>query len=196
VDRPFTDGKFIDHRSVIVNVPRLEFGNIERDSMESPNPYEPSAAANDLAMRDRPIEHVQLTRKRWTVYFVPIMALVSVVSIPTAIVSGQYRYIASAFGLFVVWIMVRQLTPAEGMETPTIRGTPGMVSLLCWLGFCMALGIGLLYVDSLLFGHSMDAPLETYHIVATLVLVVMMIGGVAVLDRRYRFNKRNRVSGS
>ncbi len=133
-----------------------------------------------------------LTRKRWALYFIPMIVLVTIVVLPITVLSGNYRLILAPLLLIAVWLMMRQLTPTGGYKERTIQGTPGMPILMGWIMSCLVAGIFLLWWDFLVLGHPFSTDLTPSQVVWGSVLIVTMIGGVALLDRRYNFNRRKR----
>jgi hypothetical protein len=125
-----------------------------------------------------------LSRKTWDRYCVPATLLAVLIGMVSAYVTGHTRYFVAPLPVIVVWLWLRFHTPPEGFPAPTVRGTPGAPQTLAWLSFVMLLYVGLVVADSFMFGRPADGRLRPYLVVAFMILLSTMVGGVVIIERR------------
>ena len=82
---------------------------------------------------------VNLTRRRWSIYVLPVFLLATIVSIYCAWETGEYRLALAPIGVLCFWAKLLWFTPRAGMACPTIGATPG-ASVMLWsfaVGFAL-----------------------------------------------------------
>lgn len=128
---------------------------------------------------------VVITRRRMDCCFLPAFIAGGVIGQACAIYTGHWEALVVPLSVVLMWIPVRLLTPKEGLRARSIRGTPGLIPFLAWLGFAFALMVAVLYWEQVLLGRAWDEPLRTYQWVGCLILFVVMISGVHLIERRW-----------
>jgi hypothetical protein len=138
---------------------------------------------------------VVITRRRWDWYFLPVIALMTLVAL------GLFAFLGEAKPLFfpgfaiALWLLTRFNTSKRGESWRTIRGTPGMPQMLAWGGFALLLFAALTAFDCLFLG-GIQRTLQPYQFALyALPLVVMFIGAWHV-DKRYPRSSRRMRSDS
>lgn len=106
---------------------------------------------------------VLLTRRTWDRYMIPAFLAALAIGLFRAWLSGESRFAIAPVSMLLIWLFLRLTTPRKGMPTPTIRSTPGTVTLLWYSGIALALTLALTLVDVYIFHHPLHASLECYH---------------------------------
>ena len=143
--------------------------------------------ATDCDGESGPEGCVALTRRRWDWYFLPAVAIAVVLSVALSWTSGQLRPLAGPLLLLLlVWVWLRVRTPTTGIRTRTVSATPGMPQLLAWCAFILVLLAGGIAMDIIIFGQRFNEPVRPYHVALTVLLMLLLIGGGWIIERRYR----------
>lgn len=138
---------------------------------------------------NQPPHKVTLTRRKWDLYMLPLLAGVAVIGSLRVWQTGQLQFALAPLAVIPLWLMLRLQTPRDGLRVTTIRSTPGAVVLL-WFMAASVVTMGLLVVlDIVYLGHPLHAPLEPYHALLFAPPFVIMFAGVFRADRIARREK-------
>jgi len=126
---------------------------------------------------------VKLTRRRFDAYFAPLFIASLLVTGYCFWQTGQARFWAAPLGVLLIWQFLRYRLPVAGVDVPTIRSTPGAITLLCCCAFSIVLFLALLAIDIYVLNHPFRAPLKPYHALLFSPPFIVMIGGGFLADR-------------
>ncbi|HWE37954.1 MAG TPA: hypothetical protein VG406_15395 [Isosphaeraceae bacterium] len=137
---------------------------------------------------------IWFTRSRWDRIFLPGVLASLALSLISAWMTGLSRFLLAGLGgsamLSAFWLVSRRSTPPEGKAIQTVRGTPGMVPLLAWLGTCAALAIGGIEMIDHWFPLSRRGPPRTFGdrlmIGYAVGILALMVTGASLIERRFR----------
>ena len=126
---------------------------------------------------------VVLTRRRWDVYMIPLLAGTILIGGVRVWQTGQLSFALTPLAALPIWIMLRRSTPPEGMQVATIRATPGAIVMLWFSATAVVVMAALLSIDRYVFGHPIHAPLQTYHAWFFAPPMVILFSGAIWADR-------------
>ena len=129
---------------------------------------------------------ILFTRRRWDYYFLPAVGLVVLASGALWAWTGVVMLLFTPMPLLFLWFCVRISTPSKGHQVPTVAGTPGARSLIVWLSFILLLATAVTAMDCVILGHGLKQPLQLYHIALYSPIFLLLLGGVWMIERRYR----------
>jgi len=102
----------------------------------------PLRDGDTLAHADPTPDTVTIARRRWDWYFIPVILLSAVFGVITSWKFQQPRLLAAPLAPALLWLVLRAMTPRQGLVTKRITAEPGMMGFLvfeaCWLGIALA----------------------------------------------------------
>ncbi|KAA5536088.1 hypothetical protein FYK55_28245 [Roseiconus nitratireducens] len=130
--------------------------------------------------------HVTLiTKRNWDRLLLPVVGVSLVFAALFGTLTGFWRAFTLPGFTLTIWLFLRCTTPARGTKAVTINGNPKVKALLKWLSFFMLLTAGWMFVDTIVIGNSIHAPLSMAQIFVFVLLVGLLLAGVFVIERRY-----------
>ncbi|XZE37111.1 hypothetical protein SH501x_002713 [Pirellulaceae bacterium SH501] len=140
-------------------------------------------------MNQRP-NKILLTRRRWDAYMLPLFLAVTAIGIVRVLQTGQLRFALLPLALIPLWLGLRLQTPRDGILTPTVRSTPGVIVLFWSSGAAISLMMLLLAIDVYVLGNPFPSPLNTYHWLLFSPPFIIMFVGAIFADRIMKRQKR------
>ena len=114
---------------------------------------------------------------------IPAVIVAAAIGIVLAFKLGQLRFMLTPLPVVGIWLMLRLLTPRDGMTATTIRSTPGAIVMMWHFLAAMISTIILTVIDIYIFGHPFQAPLEPYHALLFAPPLIIIITGVFFAER-------------
>ena len=156
------------------------------------NPYP------DLSDGERPTPkpgHVWITRRRWDLYFLVGMLPALAISLGEWWVLRDRRFLGQIVPMLALWMFTRWQWPRQGAAVRTLRGTPGQIPLMKWLGAWGLVGIVLIVgLDRARFfppeGLSYSRGQAAVVILSMVAWVAGLLVGVDRLERRFGKKKK------
>lgn len=113
----------------------------------------------------------------------PLLLVSALIGIVGSSLTGQFEFWLPIVGVLTLWILLRILTPPEGIAAAPIRSTPGVFILFSFaLASLAAMGI-VVAIDVIVFSHPFSAPLKPYHLVLFAPPFLIMFTGAWLSDR-------------
>jgi hypothetical protein len=95
-----------------------------------------------LIHREPGPDSVRIGRRRWDWYFVPIILLCAAFGVVTCWMFQQPRMLVAPLMPALLWLVLRAMTPRQGLVVKRISAEPGLSGFLlfelCWLGVAVA----------------------------------------------------------
>ncbi len=133
---------------------------------------------------------VLITRRTWDWYFIPFVLVLAITCTVTWWSNGDLRLLGMPIPFIMLWGSLRLKTPKEGLQTTTLKGTPGAIPLLIWILVTLIATVVMCWVDKAVFGHGFREPPQLYQLPFVIGLFSIFSIGVFVIEQRY---KRKRV---
>ncbi|HVX14154.1 MAG TPA: hypothetical protein VHC22_23410 [Pirellulales bacterium] len=128
-------------------------------------------------VKPRP-DKVLLTRRRWDAYMAPLFIAVAVIGIGLFWQTGELHFALRPVGVILLWVILRLLTPREGMPVATISETPGATVMLSHFGVALASLALLVAIDVFVFHHPFGGLLELYHVALFAPVAIIAFVGI------------------
>lgn len=129
-------------------------------------------------------DKVLIRRSRWDLWILAsLVAWIGVGVYMWRVGVLRWEFLLALPIVIAPWLFLRYTTPREGMHVPTLRGTPGLGVLLSFAAGSLALTVGLMVIDEMVFHHPRNAPLEAYHILLYSPPFLILMTGAIWADR-------------
>jgi hypothetical protein len=115
---------------------------------------------------------------------IPAVIVAAAIGSVLVFMSGQLRFAITPLIVIALWLMLRLLTPPDGMTVTTICSTPGAIVLLWHLLAALISMIVLIVIDIHIFGHPFRAPLEPHHTLIFTPPLIIALTGVFFSERK------------
>jgi hypothetical protein len=127
----------------------------------------------------------RINKRNWDRLLLPIATLTAIFASILGVLANFWdAFTLPAFTL-LAWFYLRLTTPKQGRNAVSIDGNPKVKALLKWLTFLLLLTGVWAFIDTVVFGKSLYAPIELPQIILFTVLFSLLLTGVMVIERRF-----------